>query len=806
MKARAKQRTFFNDQVEPNVCVLEPICFTPQELDFLVPQSRDRHAEQEFWTQFRHADTLGSLIQPDPDLAIELERHLATLDDHGDILLADVLFWAGRVVTQATYLAPRYSVVVTNPPYLGYVNMSRSMAEYLTTHLPDGKSGLDAAFISRSSRFAPSRGYVAMITMQAWMFKSSYELLRNQVLARGIACLAHLGPHAFDGQTGQVVSTCAFVLEERDHSKPGAYLALAEVGSSEEKRDVAIRAISERSAPVFYLASTEDLQKVPGAPIAYWLGARQRELYATGSTLARFGSVRKGMDTGNHDRFLRRWQEVSYSDISTSGNRAVNDYRWVPYNKGGPFRRWYGNEEYVVLWENDGEEIKRQRYSSTARSTIRNEGYFFTEGFTYSEASFGEFSARYTPARAIFDSAGASIFSHSHLDVIGALVNTVVADLFFDFLCNGNHFQPGAVSKLLVLPEILEAPLSSKECVSIARCNWDDHEDSLGFTTSPLVRLHAARVSDAVRSLRESSADSAKQLASLETTNNEIAARVYSLVNVVETYVSPARVTLTNNVLAMEGGEDGEVRFQQPIIANLVSYAVGCMFGRYSLDEPGLILADEGATVQDYLAKVPSPMFAPDADNVIPIVNGDWFEDDIVARFRTFLRAAFGEQHFEENLRFVTESLGVKDIRDYFVRSFYADHVKRYKKRPIYWLFSSPNGSFNALIYMHRYTPSTASMVLNEYLREYKAKLESSLQHNERLAAGGGTPRQQAAAQKEADRLRKVLLELDEYEHDVLYPLASQQLPIDLDDGVKVNYPKFGAALKKIPGLEASDE
>jgi type II restriction/modification system DNA methylase subunit YeeA len=238
---------------------------------------------------------------------------------------------------------------------------------------------------------------------------------------------------------------------------------------------------------------------------------------------------------------------------------------------------------------------------------------------------------------------------------------------------------------------------------------------------------------------------------------------------------------------------------------SVVSYAVGCMFGRYSLDQPGLILADQGATLQDYLAKAPEPRFIPDADNVIPIVDGDWFEDDIVARFREFLRVAFGEEYFAENLRFVTDSLGAKDLRDYFVKSFYKDHVQRYKKRPIYWLFSSPKGSFNALIYMHRYTPSTVGTVLNEYLREYQAKLKSSLEHHVRLAAGGGTPREVAAAQKEADRLRRVLVELDEYEHD-LYPLASQPISIDLDDGVKVNYPKFGAALKKIPGLEASDE
>jgi type II restriction/modification system DNA methylase subunit YeeA len=237
-----------------------------------------------------------------------------------------------------------------------------------------------------------------------------------------------------------------------------------------------------------------------------------------------------------------------------------------------------------------------------------------------------------------------------------------------------------------------------------------------------------------------------------------------------------------------------------------MSYAVGCMFGRYSVEKPGLILANQGDTLQDYLANVPSPSFTPDQDNVLPIVDGDWFEDDIVARFRKFLRVALGEQHFEENLRFVTESLGVKDLRDYFVKSFYKDHVRRYKKRPIYWLFSSTKGSFSALIYMHRYTPSTTSTVLNEYLREFKAKLEASRQHHEHLAAGTGAPRAKAAAQKEVDRLRNVLLELDEYEHDVLYPLATQQVQIDLDDGVKANYPKLGAALKRIPGLEASDD
>lgn len=303
----------------------------------------------------------------------------------------------------------------------------------------------------------------------------------------------------------------------------------------------------------------------------------------------------------------------------------------------------------------------------------------------------------------------------------------------------------------------------------------------------------------------------------LEIENNEAVARLYGLEDEVPSDVPLERVSLTNNSAFRwpnKTPEERDALFAQSAIVDLVSYAVGCMFGRYSLDQPGLILGDQGSTLNDYLAKVPHPTYMPDKDNVIPIVDGDWFDDDIVERVRLFLRTVFGGQHFEENLRFVNNALGVRDLRDYFIKTtgrvasskFYEDHFKRYKKRPIYWLFSSPKGSFNALIYMHRYTPSTVSTVLNEYLREFESKLEANLQHQERLAAGEGASREKAAALKEAERLRKVLLELGEYEHDVLYPLASQQIAIDLDDGVKANYPKFYPALKKIKGLEAADD
>lgn len=290
----------------------------------------------------------------------------------------------------------------------------------------------------------------------------------------------------------------------------------------------------------------------------------------------------------------------------------------------------------------------------------------------------------------------------------------------------------------------------------------------------------------------------------LEIENNEAVAKLYGLQEEVSSDVPLERVSLTNNSAfrwPSKTDEERDLLFTQSALIDLISYAVGCMFGRYSLDTPGLILSDQGATLENYFEKVPHPTFTPDKDNVIPIVDGDWFEDDIVEGFRRFLRTVFGEQHFEENLHFLNSTLGLKNLRDYFIKTtprtssskFYDDHVQRYKKRPIYWLFSSPRGSFNALIYMHRYTPSTVSVVLT-YLREYVTKLESALQRSEQIGNA-----------KESDRLRKILVELNEYEHNVLFPKASESIEIDLDDGVKMNYPKFGGALKKIAGLEASN-
>ena len=701
--------------------------------------------------------------------------------------------------------------------------MGPLLSEFAKDAFPASKTDLFAMFIERAQELVIQHGFVAMITMQAWAFLSSYENLRQRILSQApLTSMVHLGARAFDSIGGEVVATTAFVLQRAgDEQAAAVYVRTVDGGDEAAKRRALLEAITDSACGWRYSASAADLREVPGSPIAYWLPGSMRRAFLLGSRLGNVAAVRKGMVTTDNDRFVRQWYEVSWSKagFGMSREEAKDSKRtWFPQVKGGSFRKWYGNLESVVNWRNDGEDLKRhivQRYGGGSYTKeIRSEEFYFQRGIAWSAISTGEFGARLLPEGALFNNASAVAFARnvSDLNIMLTVLNSSTCQDLLRALAPTLNFMPGTIAEIpIVYFDAVASDIESRMSflVSTAREDWDSFETSWDFMSNPLVGKGSARLYGSVEAYSAESSAIARNQRVREEENNRIVAQAYKLEGEVQVEVPLHRVSLTRNVEFRYGpgkvAEEYAALERTDVAKDLISYAIGCMFGRYSLDKPRLILAHQGATVQDYLTKVPQPTFMPDDDNVIPIVDGDWFEDDIVARFREFLRVAFGEEYFAENLRFVTESLGVKDLRDYFVKSFYKDHVQRYKKRPIYWLFSSPKGSFNALIYMHRYTPSTVGTVLNEYLREYQAKLKSSLEHHERLAAGGGTPREVAAAQKEADRLRKVLVELDEYEHD-LYSLASQPISIDLDDGVKVNYPKFGAALKKIPGLEASDE
>lgn len=812
MKARAKRRTFFNEPVEPRVCAMENVVFAPAELDYLWSvvggDTVVRAAADQFWSAFEHADTFGSLIAPDSSLVPMLKERMGQVEAR-DLFAETTLDKARRVLAQAGYLAPGYHVVVANPPYMGSGNMGGLLSDFVKNAFPKDKQDLYACFVSRAYELTQRESLIGMVVGDTWMTLSTFESFRTRLINEGglVSCL-HLDdvsnhPDIFGANT-------AFVLERgATVDMHCAFIHLEPMGS-ERKREQLLTAIGDHQSPSIYRVASSAFLQVPGKAFAYRMGEAVREVFTRFPQLSTVADARQGLSPGDTARFVRYWFEVS-RDKSAFGpldvdSASLNGSKWFPLNKGGAFRRWYGNIDHVINWYQGGKELLRFR----PRSVIRNPQHYFRAAVTWSSVSSGESAFRSVDQGVIFSDVGQSIFADAGTrKKLLAILNSRFGSDLLALLAPNLHFQAGIIARMPVSADLDPGHANIvDELVELARVDWNTQETASGFEHPDWLDSEGSLGKVVVRR-RDHWTDVTSRMLDLESRLDEMVQRAYGLMSYEAGTRLRSRVSLLNNPqFGVDEAQEARAarEFERRYTADLVSYAVGCMFGRYSLDEPGLVLADQGATLKDFLAKVPTPKFTPDKDNVIPVVDGDWFEDDIVARFRQFLRVAFGEANFEENLRFVTDALGVKELRDYFVKSFYRDHVQRYKKRPIYWLFSSPKGSFNALIYMHRYTPSTASTVLNEYLREFKAKLDASRQHHERLAAGTGAPRQQAAAQKEVDRLRKVLLELDEYEHDVLYPLASQQVQIDLDDGVKANYPKLGAALKKIPGLEANDE
>ncbi|WP_040162119.1 BREX-1 system adenine-specific DNA-methyltransferase PglX [Mobilicoccus massiliensis] len=804
MKARAKQRTFLTKGLAPAITVIDSISFTPDELDLLVTRNGDLRAEEGVWNQFAEANVLGALILSDPGHTQWLSHRLETLDEANDLVWSDTLNRASKVLRQATALSRRYAVVVANPPYMGSKNMGTTLADFASGKFPDSKSDLFAMFIERGFEFLKPGGLSAMVTMQSWMFLKSYAGLRKQLLNdRHLECMVHMG----NGVMGIAFGTAAAIWRSTPGEGISSFSFVSTLDLYGDKPRV-FPAPNSRHTEM----SLRELSSIPGSPIAYWASPALRATFQTGRTIESVAPVRQGFQTGDNDRFMRFWHEVSRTRVAFDSESTeefhASGARFAPYLKGGPLRKWFGNDEYIVAFSpHDFSEL------SKLGNKLPSRNLYFKDSITWSAMSSSDFGARYAGVGSTFSAKGACAFPVDRYSrsLTLAVLNSSVARQLLEFMGATMDFNVGSLREI---PLPAEIPLDDRDRISslvellvhLHQQDWNLSESAPGYEENALIkRGGVGRLASLVDGHFADWRAYSAQVNEAQEALDAIIAKSYGLESSGE-----LNVTLNNLVVDTQGRAERNAQVGD-MIADLVSFAVGCMFGRYSLDETGLVLADQGATVQDYFAKVPHPTFTPDADNVLPIVVGDWFEDDIVARFRQFLRAAFGEEHFEENLRFVEESLSVKTLREYFVtrsgRSrFYDDHVKRYKKRPIYWLFSSPKGSFNALIYMHRYSPSTVSTVLNEYLREFESKLEANLQHQERLAAGDGTPREKAAALKEAERLRKVLVELSEYEHDVLYPLASQQIAIDLDDGVKVNYPKFYPALKKITGLEAADD
>ncbi|MFY0624292.1 MAG: BREX-1 system adenine-specific DNA-methyltransferase PglX, partial [Pelagimonas sp.] len=683
-------------------------------------------------------------------------------------------------------------------------DVTNNLQRFVKQYFPDGKSDAYSAFILRGMLLTEENGYISMVTMESWMFLSSFEGLRSRIFSNSsFRSLVHM-PYLGKGRTSMGINfgTSAFTLRktvEPDFSATFSCLRYFE--------------IDERGVPLcfppknerFSKKSARDFEVISGSPIAYWLSEDVLDIFSKGVKIGDIAKPRKGNTTTNNEVFLRFWPEISISNAgigySSAASFSADQKKWCPYNKGGAFRKWFGNNEALVNWSQNGAQIK-----AIPHSVIANENHFFSPGLTWSTVTSSRFSLRGFGNGYIFDNGGCCVFGDKATlyDLLCFMNSKIFVKLYSDISPTLN-FQSGDVARVPYLQDKDLTGLTSAE--SLAKSDWDAYETSWDFTTLPLLSPdhRGETLEDSYATLRTHWQGMTDEMKALEEENNRIFIDAYGLPDELTPDVPIEEITLTCNPAyryGVKGSEaDRETRLRADTMAEFLSYAVGCMFGRYSLDAPGLILANQGERLEDYLARIPEPRFMPDADNVIPVLDGDWFADDITERFRLFLRVSFGEAHFRENLRYIEDALG-KDIRKYFTKDFYADHVKRYKKRPIYWMVSSPKGTFNALIYMHRYRGDTVSVLLNDYLREFITKLEGERARLEKLSDDPtATQGQRTKALKEAATVAKQIDELNDWERDVVFPLAQQKIEIDLDDGVKANYPKFGTALKKIVGV-----
>ena len=883
MKARDKDRQWFSRGINPQICLLENIRFSPEELepylDRTGPDIFSYNFERMF-SQFEDAKTFGSLIVPYEQDLEEVHNLLNAKDYSGDVFLAPTHKKMLKLVEQADYLSTKYQVVVTNPPYLNK-GMSSELTTFLNAHSKDVKYDLFSAFVVRCSSLGLKNALIGMMNPNVWMYLSSYEKLRKWMIKEHtITNLVELPLSGFRGATVQICAYNFLNLQKSDNE--GHYVRLVEFkGSDEEMAEYTKKAVSNQECGWFYRAKAPDFEKIPGSPIAYWVSDGIRNIFANSKTLDDVATPKVGLQTGDNNQFLRQWHEVRYKRIGFGmkdrAEARISGMKWFPYNKGGEFRKWYGNQDVVVNWEDDGEEI-RNIFDSKGklRSRPQNTGYYLKECVTWTFLSSSKFGVRFLDNGFLFDVAGSCAFPKTEEVRASSILAVLCSMTSYEFLKLLNptlNFQASNIGNI-PWPEVknLEVDIIVRLAVQATKQDWDSYETSWDFQRLPLLGLscEGLGVREAYAKLREEWIENTLKMQELEEENNRIFIEAYGLEEELSPEVPLREITLTCNPyyrynmdaptlppeyqkqgpsiaspmspeeasgclkdvfgLSLSWYSEGmqfplqkdlEDRLLADTMTELISYAVGCMFGRYSLDEPGLILANQGETVEDYFDKVLGvrdlgvreggngeadlkpktqhlkPSFLPAKDNVIPILEGEWFADDLASRLQEFLKATFGTANYYANLSYIEQALG-KDIRAYLIKDFYADHVKRYKKRPIYWLFSSPKGSFNGLIYLHRYTPDTVSILLNGYLREYIHKIRAKSQQLEhQLNAGALGEREKIFTRRQIERFQDEIVELEEWEAKVILPLAERRLQIDLDDGVKVNYAKFGKALKR---------
>lgn len=768
---------------------------------------------------FEHAKTFGSLIQIPPALnaqLAEMTECLQTALSSGDLYAEAAAQDLLPLVVQARMLGMQFDAVVANPPYMGSNLMNTLVKRYAADNFPDAKSDLFACFILRGCTFAKQCGFSSMITMDGWMFLSSYASLRDSLLRDySIDSLVHIGWNCFP-EVHTYHRGAAFVLFNGLNEDRGRYLNLSNVPATVDKGALFLSRLST-TEQIYYRAG-EDFLAIPGSPLAYWVSEATQQVFKKLPRAASVVCPREGLATGNNDRYVRMWWEVSLTSIGFNYESRIeaklSKKRWFPYNKGGDYRKWFGNNLFVVDWLNDGLELQTTVHPSGKRIWAHNFNleYIFRPFVTWSDVTSKGLTLRLFPSGYLFDATGLSAFSLRDegtrpLNLMAALGNSILGSKFSQILNPTLHFKSGNFADLPVDSSIDVS--AAERCIELARMDWNAYERSWEFETHPLLSISVDTKNTLKRSYFswvDQNQVAIAEMQRLEQENNRLFIDGYSLANELIPDVSLDEITLTTNPSFRYGGkfteDDQWNRFLCETMEEMLSYAIGCMMGRYRLDEPGLIYANAGNVGFD---AANHNKFPADADGIVPLNDEIWFEDEAASRIREFLLAIWGADTLVENMAWLAESLGTKagetpdeTIRRYLAEKFYKDHLQTYKKRPIYWLFSSgKQGAFQALVYMHRYHEGTLARMRAEYVVPLTGKIQSRIDMLEKDATAAVSTAARNKLAKEVERLKKKHVELLAYDEQLRHH-ADMRITLDLDDGVKVNYGKFGNLLAEV--------
>jgi type II restriction/modification system DNA methylase subunit YeeA len=793
MKARADDRRLFERGVQLNVMALQDSTgFDAERLAQGVKladydlRPGDLAALKAL---FEHATTFGSLIQVPEGLAAKLPAlwHLSGIEVQ-DLFVREALLQLAVLVRQAEMLAARYDAVVANPPYMGSRGMNADLKVWTKANFPASRADMFAMFIERGFALCKPTGLNSLVTMQSWMFLSSFEALRTQILlCRTIGSMAHLGARAFSEISGEVVQTTAFVCKPH-HLENFRPVFFRLVNGSEPEKASALRTNEYR----FDAVTQNDLQKIPGFPIAYWVPSAVRDAFSLFPSFQSKGSPKVGMQTSNNDKYLRRWWEISYDDFIV--DRDDPNPSWIVYLKGGSFRKWYGNLEFLLHYKKDPNYILSQK-----NATLISQERINAPKCTWTDLTSGPFSCRISPDKAAHDISGHCFYpERSDQFFLLGLSNSSSFDYLLKLINASFHAQVGDVARIPV-PQRHKSEISSlaEGLVRTFKTDWDAQETSWDFSKIRVINGNVDHRIDFSSKLTLEKLNIARDKASAEETAiNELAADSYGFSSIISTKIE-------NSDLSLRLIGESEIGLE------ILSYAIGCMMGRYSLDAPGLIYAHSGNEGFDSSRYT---RFPADADGILPLTDTEWFEDDACKRLVEFISVAWNAGHLEENLRFLADNLSPKKgeasrdtLRRYLCDRFFKDHLQTYKKRPIYWLFSSgKEKAFQCLVYLHRYNAGTLSRMRMDYVVPLQSRLQARIDQLDQDITASTSSATTTRLRKQQDSLRKQLEELRRFDEKLRHA-ADQRISLDLDDGVKVNYGKFGDLLAEVKAVTGGD-